>query len=219
MKNLRIESYKKSAKIYKRTALARNSYDPLRKIVVFHRYTDDTGNQTKEFSWWDDVSFVHGAYYISVCWTHPRYDYHEKCDSLAYDEADKKFPNRHSLFDNEKVFYKKVGKSRKKVSHHVTSFPESKENFYETWKETREEILKTGDVSIPTSFSVRQTSWSKLVEICIPIEVRNLYELSRLCSLVKVYLDDPVQFVKDYRGYRYTKESWLSDDASKVSGN
>lgn len=210
MKNKRLEKYIDLAKKYKTTALDRYSYDPKRKIVFFHSYWDENGKRHKECGWWDDVSFVHGSQYISVCWTHPRYEYHEKCDSIAYEEATRLCcsPNLDDLFEGSKKNYKKVGRSRKKVVSYTSEYSSGNEGFYDTWKKKKLELLKLNEWSIPTSFVVKQQDWARLVLICCPIEVIDEDSLAELANLVRVCLDNPYKFNEMFSEYQYTSETW-----------
>ena len=213
MKNKRIEQYKLQAKEYRKTALNRTTYDPDRKIVIFHSYLDDSGNLYKTHGAWDDVSFVHGSYYISVCWTHPRYEYYEKCDSTAYKEATDLFDSENASLwlDCDAKNYKKVGKSRKKVVSYSSSFSRSSEDFYSHWKSKRIELLETSNVVIKPFFNVHQTSWSKQIFISFPIEVIDEPSLGLLADKVREYLDTPNKFVDEFGNYVYDSRSYKEE--------
>jgi hypothetical protein len=195
------------AKRYAKTALSRRSYDAKRKLVIYHSYRDENGELYKTRGYWDDVAFKMGSQYIVVLWTHPRYEYEEHLDHIAYLEASKKFPSKRSakeLFSGGKKNYKRVGASRKKIVSHELEF-EERDGFYEHWRARSEELCRTSDYVQLPHFNVTQQSYCRQVSMCYPLEVVDEDSLELLSTVVKACLAGGTL---EYMARPYTKDDY-----------
>jgi hypothetical protein len=178
------------AKQYAKTALSRRSYDAKRGLVIYHCYRDENGTPYKTRGYWDDVAFKMGSHYVVVLWTHPRYEYAEHLDTIAYTEASEKFPSTRAPKDwllPGKKNYKRVGASRKKVVSYQMEF-EERDGFFECWKSRLDELCRTSDYVQYPHINVKQQDYCRMVSICYPLEVVDEDSLELLANVVKSYL-------------------------------
>lgn len=211
MKNRKQESLRASARHQRNKRRNRNLINGL---DIFHLYGEDT-----KFSYWDDLGFYLGRYYISVSWTHPRHEFSELCNSEAYEKADKEMKDRPSfreLLDSTIVdTYKKVGRSRKKIAYSSLSGDENRWEFFDLWKKYEDEITTTTDKVIKTKFETFSYCYARGVSICAPIEVRNHEELGKLRDLVVKLLKGETTLEKEFPNYSYSKDDYSKEAPPK----
>lgn len=221
MKNKEFERRRLAAKRYAKT-WKRWNWDTKYNMQVYHSYEDENGNPYKTKGYWDDVAFFHGSQKIVVLWTHPRYEYREHLDSIAYGEANQKFPDRSDAkdwFKPTKTNYKKLGRSRKKAVSHEMGNIGSPDGFFEFWRERRDELCRTSDFKQKCRFFVQQMDYCRQVIMCAPIEVVNVETLYELVKLTKECLADRSRFDKLYGDYEYTKDNYIKDQADEQNAS
>lgn len=208
MKNKRLELFKKSAK--------RHRYPPHAYIKdgvrIYHDYTNP---RTKAY--WDDCGFkINGDYHL-VLFTHPRYEYYEHCDMLAYEKATKirneQNPQRSNWLDSFIPVKKRVPSGlRKKIMYYesLRDDSENEQEMYSNWKKFRDEELN-GPFVQKAFFKVFQKDYCKQIQICIPFEVLNEDDLIELTKKVRTYLKDPYAFNREWGNYEFTKVQYAEE--------
>jgi hypothetical protein len=177
-----------------------------------HSYT----GEQPVLSWWDDVFFPLGSQLVVVNWTHPRMRYRDAVEDVAYEEMIKRKPHpNYDLFEESTPVYKKLGNgNRKRII--AWRLPQSTSNpaleWTNEWRQLEEEMLPKSNIVIYPSMRVRQTSWARVVDICLPIEVKNQEAIEDVASYVKGVLSGIVSFHSCYPdGYKYNCENWVQD--------
>lgn len=219
-KNKYIENLRKHAKRYAKTAKKDSRWDSKRGIKVYHLYD---GDSKKEESWWDDVAFIEGSQQVTVWYIHPRLKYNDMCGALAHDLVKDDKPERGDEWLNESTpNYRYLGKNKKRkkvVSYTMAPLSDARSAWFEEWNRVEEDILRNGNVVARPSMRVKQYSYCRGVEICIPMEVLNPDHLKELVDIVRRCLKDPTLFDKLYGDYAYTKDDWNREIPVKEETN
>jgi hypothetical protein len=179
---------------------------------VPHSYT----GVEKALSWWDDVFFPLGSQLVVVNWTHPRTRYKDAVEELAYEEANKREPQPdYNLFGEAEPVYEKVGNgNRKKII--AWRLPSAASNpalkWANEWRRIEEEMLPKSNIVIRPSFNVKQRPWGRVVDICMPIEVKSQADVEDLATYVRAVLTGVAAFESCYPdGYSYGCNDWVRD--------
>lgn len=206
MKNKFYEGRKKSAEAYMNKS-KRRQLDPKYGIQIYHCY-----DNPRELSYWDDVAFFTKKQKVVIFWTHPRYEYSEHNNSIAYEIAFPKTEVTKDIFEPTKTVFKKVGKSRKKAAfYEMGNLRVHDESVYDHWRSEEKRLNETGEYEQKCFFKIVQADYARQVSICIPVEVRNQTELVALVDIVKNLLKNPTSFRDIYGEYRYTKEDFIRE--------
>lgn len=163
----------------------------------------------RTISYWTDFGLYIGKTSYHVSWTHPRYDYHNECQNAAYDLV-KQMQDDTKLFDKSTPNYRKVGKSRKKISSY-TMGEIGNRGFYDAWDKAGKELTVSGNIVSKCKFKIEKTAYGKWVNICIPFGAVTSTTLKALRDEVEAYIRNPLLFVEKYGDYTYTKEDWKAD--------
>lgn len=67
------------------------------------------------------------------------------------------------------------------------------------------------DLTIKPSMKITIHSWSRMVQLCVPIEVRNVDEVKALVALTKSLIKRETILEKLFPCYKCTKETWLAE--------
>ncbi len=208
MKNPLFELRRRQMKQYHRS----HPWDLKNGMSIYHMYGEE---YAKPLTWWDDVGFIRNKYKVVVWWIHPRMDYRDKVENIAYEVCP--YPDEginfcDGWFSKKNANYIKVGKSRKKVVSYTSpgSRPSVKE-WLDQHQAAEEKILTEGDVVSKPSFKVETLSWCRGVSICAPIEVHGHDDLKALTDLVKRILNGETTIDAEFPGYNYTKENWNAE--------
>ncbi|WP_205205084.1 hypothetical protein [Azonexus hydrophilus] len=128
------------------------------------------------------------------------------------------------MFTHEEKYWKRVGRSRKKVVGYQAQTSSAEERSYFDAIAVKEEQLRFGGIeySVRPSITVRRYSWGIGVELCTPQEVRNIEEARGLASMAKRLIKRQVTLDELFPDTNYDRENWLSEsfaranDATKV---
>jgi hypothetical protein len=205
MKNPAMEKRYRQMKVYHR----QHPWRLTEGVFIPHAYTE-----SKPISWWDDVGFILNKRRILVIWQHPRMVYDDQIEELARQQLPYPPELTHDdIFAGSKKQYKKVGKSRKKVvSFRMGSLSEDQSNYYDQLNCLEEKMRTEGiDLTIKPSMKIEIKSWCRMVELCVPIEVRNVDEVKALVALTKRLIKRETTLDQLFPDYEYTKETWLAE--------
>lgn len=215
MKNKHIEKLRAASKKYRKSAANSYTWDPVLKIRVYHCY-----KTPKPRGYWDDTAFIMGSQMVSVWWTHPRYDFYETIDGMAYDIVSPQYANRNDDFAESTPIYKKLGRNKKRkrvMFYRMGQFREDRKAFYKKWADTREEMLLNTTYVQKAHMKVEQFGYCRGVSICYPIEVVDATSLKQLADDVRKFLENPGLFEQLYSDYMYNVEDYAKDKAAEVS--
>jgi hypothetical protein len=199
MKNTHVEHLKRCAKNYHRT---RRGDCFQNGMLIFHEYA---GLLPDRLTWWDDVTFVMNDYRVALAWTHPRMAYDDAIDTET-DRLTADLPHENILREGSPV-YRKIGRSRKKIIHTVYE-PPPETDWYENWQLVRRQVMQSAGTKIQPSLNTRWCQYSRLINLCAPLEVRNEADLSGLVAITKRLLKHELTLSDVFPGYRYTRADW-----------
>ena len=199
MKNPHVERLKHRAKQYHR---ARRGDHFEGGIMCFHHYD---GLPADRLTWWDDVTFVLSDYRVALAWTHPRMAYEDAIDAEA-DRLTTDLPSDNFMRDGTPV-YETVGKSRKKIIHTVYE-PRAQTDRRNQWQLVRQQVMRSVNIQIEPALNAHWCQYSRFVNFCAPIEVRNVSDLRQLAALTRRLLKREVTLQDAFPDYRYTRADW-----------
>ncbi len=203
MKNRYQENLKKSAKLYHRNK--RNS-NFIRGLIYYHQYDAENAST---LSWWDDVDFILNDYRVILTWNHPRHAYQDHIKSEARKSIAHLDVNMDDLFNDATPNYVKAGQSRKVIkSYTVNKFSEAFGKLSTAYTQALQEIPHSGMYQAKPSITTGWLACGYLVDICVPIEVRDVEDLVQLAHLVKRLLKRETSLDSEFPGYVYSKEQW-----------
>ena len=169
-------------------------------------------------SWWDDVGFILNGRRIMVWWMHPRMKYTGAINDLAWQEAGEPPLHGADLFEHSEKQWKKVGRSRKKVTSYLTrQTPDAQWAYYDKLSSIEMRMQSEGiDLVIRPSLSVEILPWCRGVSLCVPIEVRDKKELSELATLAKQLIKGETTLTSEFPEYQYRREDWLLEADMRI---
>lgn len=199
MKNKRIEA---KSKAYKSKQHG--------NVMIYHVYSEPFKDKT----WWDDFSVkVNGKTY-DVCWIHPRMKYSDEVEHQYYLQDkysnDDMTASANSILSSSTPNYKKVGKSRKKISSWRLNFTEEQLERIDQQRTSLEEMKKTSDVVVNPSINIFYWNHRRGIEICYPVELRNESDIIRFCNEVIIPYIKTRKIDID-QNYKYDSSDWISE--------
>jgi len=175
-------------------------------LFIPHAYSDQ-----KEISWWDDVGFILNGRRIMVWWTHPRMEYADAINDLAWQEAGDPPLQGANLFELSEKQWKRVGRSRKKVaSYQIRPTPDAQQAYYDKLNSIEMRMQSEGiDLVIHPSLSVEILPWCRGVSLCVPMEVHDKKGLRELAALAKRLIKGETTLTSEFPNYQYVRQDWL----------
>lgn len=177
----------------------------------------------ESLSWWTDITFRLGKRDIHVSWCHPRYEYQNLVEELARKSVHHLYVSKadsDDMFEGAIPKYKKVGRSRKKITSWRTKerSPDHK-IWWNALVAAEAKFAKEGRYSIKPSIKTEWLSWCRYVTICAPFEVRSHEEAVRMADLVRSFLLGKTSLENEFPGYAYTFSDWEKEGlADKTLG-
>lgn len=221
MKNKRIETLRRKAKALHKSNSRNRHYE--HGVRILHSY--DHYHDLEMLTWWDDFDFILNKCRVAVAWQHPRGRYIDEVENLAYSMALERFPYSASELKNSGGFldsipiFTKVGKSRKKIKFYTCDFTEKTEieiKRREEWRRLEDSLALESDIKVTPTIRSEWTDHSRLISICIPIEVRNEDDVKVLASIVKSLLKRETTLDQLYPNYVYTKHDWIAEQSKRI---
>ena len=110
-----------------------------------------------------------------------------------------------------------VGRPRKKIVSYTCRPPsEASRAYFQRLRALEQEMSAQGiDCSVRPSSKRKRLSWATGLELVAPLEVRNEQELAVVADLACRLLLGHTTLEREFADYRYTKESWLLEAASR----
>lgn len=163
-------------------------------------------------SWWTDITFRLGKRDIHVSWCHPRYEYQNLVEEVARKSVHHLYVSKTDsgdMFESATPKYKKVGRSRKKITSWLTK--ETSPAHRAWWNAlvaAEAKFSKEGHYSIRPSIKTEWLSWCRYVTLCVPVEVRSHEEAVKMANLVRAILSGKTALENEFPGYAYTFVDW-----------
>ncbi|HEX7388127.1 MAG TPA: hypothetical protein VF285_12745 [Castellaniella sp.] len=178
-------------------------------LYIPHSYEEVADN---DLSWWDDFQFILSGRRINTWWHHPRQAYQDELGSRSWDVVDP--PDESSWLSvlEGKRHYKKVGCSRKRlVGREMRDKTADEQARSDATEAERQRLYAHGiDYTVIPSMKRERTSWSLFVGLCAPIEIRRPEDIQQAADLVRRLLRFEATLEREFPGYSYGKEDWLS---------
>lgn len=208
MKKSRHERYRRLMRLFHRT----HPWQLDAGVYMPHTYLE-----ARTLSWWDEVGFIVNRYRVVVWWEHLRTKYADELHRQACDQAGP--CTELSMFTHEEKYWKRVGRSRKKVVGYRAQASSAEERSYFDAIAVKEDQLRLGGIeySVRPSITVRRYSWGIGVELCTPQEVRNIEEARSLASMAKRLIKRQVTLDELFPDTSYDRENWLSESSARAS--
>lgn len=167
----------------------------------------------RELSWWDDIGFILNGRRVMVWWVHPRMEYADTINDMAWEEAGDPPARSADMFVSSEKQWKKVGRSRKKVASYLCRpTPDSMQDYYAKLRAIESRMESEGiDLVVRPSISVKRLAWCTGVELCIPIDVRTDEEVRALALLARRLLKGETSLASEFPGYEYGRAEWLAE--------
>ena len=212
--------YRKLLKEQKQWSLRNPLRYDYKFITVYHCYKH---KQENDFSYWDDIVFVHNGKRITVTLKHPRTDYAEQIRSLALKEAELLKPNEikeecDTLIDKCKKIYKTVGNSRKKICGYEAYSPYKLTGLMLIQSLTEKYSEEGIEYTVKPYIKGHHFFSGIFYEVCIPFKINSEERLFFYAEAMMHYLKNgkTLSCLLNYLGidsnYQYTKEDWLKDN-------
>lgn len=166
----------------------------------------------RQLSWWDDVGFVLSERRVMVWWIHPRMQYADAIQDMAWAEAGDPPLADGGRFADDKI-WKKVGRSRKKVSaYRCRPTPQAQQAFYGKLNHIERRLEAEGiDLVVRPSMTAKSLDWCTGVDLCVPIEVRNAADVAALVALARRLLKGATTLAAEFPDYQYRRDTWLAE--------
>jgi hypothetical protein len=208
MKNRYQERLRQLAKVYHRN----NSLG----VDSSGLYTHHMFETELQLSWWQDFGFNLNNRQVMVWWQHPRQKYRNAIDDEVW-KAVGEMPNNGDDFFAADPDYKRVGRSRKKITGHISRpTPKLLDEFYDRVNALHEQFEATGiEHIVAPSFQVKQYSWCTGVDLCVPLEIRTHADGVALIALARKLLTRQTTCALEFVGYEYGQRDWLGEDTAR----
>lgn len=205
MKNPHRERLRIAAKNFhrrKRASRFRNG------IIAPYSYDDP---DPERLTWWTDAVFIMNDYRVMLSWIHPRYAY----DEQIHEEAGRRVALHPRMEPVTTPLKKRAGRSRKKtVGSQVHPANDAR---LAAWKAQLALLNDEADYRIAPFIKSEWTQHCRLVELCVPMEVRSNGDLSALVALARRLLKREISLDDAFPSYLYTRENWQAERARTES--
>lgn len=176
-------------------------------------YFPYTYPQNKILSLSDEVGFVLNDRRVIVCWVHPRMTYSTAISRMAWEAAGSPPIRAKDMFASGEKKWKKLGRSRKKVSSFVSDpISASQEEYYAKLDVIISRMMAEGiDLVVHPTITVKRWAWCIIVELCAPMNVRNKEEARAMAILARRLIAGETTFENEFPGYEYGRAEWLAE--------
>jgi hypothetical protein len=103
------------------------------------------------------------------------------------------------------------GQSRKKVVSRTVEFTPEFEAWSKAYDLALQEISSTAQYCATPFMRTEWLTNGYFVDICVPIEVRDIYDLAKLVNLVKRLLKRETTLELEFPNFTYTKTHWFAE--------
>ena len=210
MKNVHVEDLKRRAKQYHRAERGGHSKND---IMFFHRYD---GLPTDRLTWWDDVHFILNDYRVMLAWIHPRMAFEDAIECET-DRLTAHLPFEDFMHEGTPV-YETIGTSRKKIISIEYETLVQTDDWRDQCQRARQQAMQSANFEIKPFLKSNWCTHSRVVDLCVPIEVRHEDDLQQLVTLARRLLKREVTLSEAFPGYLYTRADW-EKEGLHIAGN
>jgi len=212
MKNPNFERRLRAMRVY-HTNKRESQFDD--GVRVFHRYDEFAAD---DLSWWDDCQIIVNRRRVMIWWVHPRYKYRNAIEDAAWAAAGPP-PGRGDWLAEmrSRPVRKKIGKSRTRiVAYEQGEQSAGYKTYYARLRAEEDRIAAAGiDLIVRPSLSRRTLDWCTGLELCVPVEVRNVAELKALANIGRRLLKSETTLDRLFADYVYGRDEWLAERARR----
>lgn len=211
MKNKRFESLRRAMKQHHRTAQWRSN-DP-RGYFVPHSYDPPY----PELTYWSSANFILNNRRVWVEQEHPREIYlHEiaKQANIQHEQQHGQPANSFTeLLERASPNYKKVGRSRKRVtSYTMEDYDEATLQYYNELIALQKTLENKGiDYAVRPSIRIGLTPDSHVLHLVAPLEIRTTEDIGTLVAIARRLIKRETTIHELWPDYVYTRETWLAE--------
>jgi hypothetical protein len=149
---------------------------------------------------------------------HPRFKYCNAIEDAAWSAAGEP-PERGDWLAEmrSRPVRKRVGKSRTRIVAYEQGEPNAKyQAYYARLRAEEDRIAAVGiDLIVRPSLSRCTLDWCTGLELCIPVEVRNVAELKVLADIGRRLLKGETTLDRLFTGYAYGRDEWLAEQVRR----
>ena len=212
MKNPIVERRLRAMRVYHRNK--RGSYFES-GVRAFHCYGEFT---VGDLSWWDDCQIVVNHRRVMIWWVHPRFKYRNAIEEAAWEAAGEAPRRRDWLSEmRNRPLRKKVGNSRFRIVAYEHGEPTVEyQAYYARVRAEEDRLAGTGiDLIVRPSLSRITLDWCTGLELCVPVEVRNVAELQVLAGIGRRLVKGETTLIDLFGDYTYDRKKWLAESRQR----
>lgn len=217
MKNRHLEKLRCMAKQYHRN-------HPWKGLDRHGIYCEHDLAVVRPMSWWCDFGFVYGGCRVMVWWIHPRQRYADEIENRAR-AAVGVSSIQEQMFKREAV-YEGLGRSRKRIkAYRVSGITAEQQARHSAFSQMKKRLEAEGiDFIVHPEIHMQRYPWGLGVDLCAPVELRNIADLRALAELAQLFLRRETTVREIFEGHAYCKQDWLQekkmgDEAAAAAGN
>lgn len=203
MKNQRIEKTRAGMRTHNRNT----PWNLIAGLYIPHTYA-----HSPNASEWDDVGLIINRRKVMVWWVHPRKKYLDAIEEQAMRDAGP-MPDEDIFGEPIEKHWKKVGRSRKTLIACGMSKSSDRLSTYFKRVNAIEGQLRAEGINhtVRASISARWYRWGVGINLCLPVEVRNIEELRHLAELAERLLRRECTISEIFPDYIYRQEDWIRE--------
>ncbi|MGG4773710.1 hypothetical protein ACLO87_03630 [Paenalcaligenes sp. Me52] len=210
MKRSHIEQLKQRAKQF-------HQHQPLPLLQGLYNL-QRLGRSTDAFTYEANAIFVQNDHRVYLHWEHPRLRYMRLVEELAWQQLQHQPTLEQELWiaDNS-ANYRNLSLSSHQLLSWSPASHEARQAFYQELSQKIQEVGQDTDFHIRPELRSYWTTQGRVVELCCPIEVRNIQDLQALTTLAKQLLQGEQNVQSLYGDADYTQADWAREFTSPSS--
>lgn len=210
MKRSHIEQLKQRAKQF-------HQHQPLPLLQGLYNL-QRLARSTDAFTYEANAIFVQNDHRVYLHWEHPRLRYMRLVEELAWQQLQHQPTLEQELWiaDNS-ANYRNLSLSSHQLLSWSPASHEARQAFYQELSQKIQEVGQDTDFHIRPELRSYWTTQGRVVELCCPIEVRNIQDLQALTTLAKQLLQGEQNVQSLYGDADYTQADWAREFTSPSS--
>ncbi len=204
MKNRHFEKLRRMAKQYHRN-------HPWKGLGQHGIYCDHDLSAARPMAWWCDFGFVYGGCRVMVWWIHPRQRFADEIEHRAQTAVE--VPSMQEPMIKREAVYEGLGRSRKRIkAYRVSGISVAQQARYSAISEMKKRLeAESIDFIVHPGIHIQRYPWGIGVDLCVPVELRNLADLRALAELAQRFLRRETTVREVFEGHAYCKQDWLQE--------
>lgn len=204
MKNRHFEKLRRMAKQYHRD-------HPWKGLGQHGIYCEHDLSVARSMSWWCDFGFVYGGCRVMVWWIHPRQKFADEIEHRALTAVE--VPLMQGSAIKREAVYGGLGRSRKRIkAYRLPGITVAQQARYSAISQMKKRLEAEGiDFIVHPNIHIQRYPWGLGVDLCAPVEVRNLADLRPLAELARRLIRRETTVSEVFEGSVYRKQDWLQE--------